>query len=68
MEISQQELDEIRDKAKRQAEEANHDWIQKGAFLVCRSCDIRHAHYIGTSKVMVGKNERGEPIFEDWKH
>lgn len=41
-----------------------HDWRQKGPYLVCKSCEIEHAVYIGMEKILVGLNENGQPILE----
>lgn len=41
-----------------------HDWKQKGVYLVCKSCEIQHATYIGVEKIMVGINEKGQPILK----
>lgn len=42
-----------------------HEWRQQGYYLVCKSCDIEHAVWIGREKIMVGMNEEGQPIFKD---
>ena len=41
-----------------------HGWRQQGPYLVCKSCDITHAAFIGMGKVMVGIDEKGKPILE----
>ena len=41
-----------------------HEWRQKGPFIVCKSCEIMHAVYIGTEKIMVGMDEQGKPLFK----
>lgn len=43
----------------------NHDWKQKGVYLVCKSCEIMHATYIGPDKIMVGLDEQGKPILKN---
>lgn len=42
-----------------------HNWRAEGIYLVCRSCEIEHALYIGPNKMFVGMNEEGKPIFID---
>ena len=42
-----------------------HDWRQQGPYLVCKSCEIEHASYIGMKKLMVGINEQGQPILKN---
>ena len=41
-----------------------HDWRQRGPFLVCKSCDIEHACYIGPRRLLVGFDEGGRPILK----
>ena len=41
-----------------------HNWRQQGYYLVCKSCDITHATYIGADKIMVGINDKGQPILK----
>lgn len=43
----------------------SHDWRQKGPYLVCKSCEIEHATYIGMEKIMVGINKKGMPILKE---
>jgi len=42
----------------------HHDWKQKGPYLVCKSCEIEHAVWIGMDKIMVGINKEGKPILK----
>lgn len=42
----------------------NHEWRQKGYFIVCKSCEIMHAVFIGPEKIMVGLDEKGKPLFK----
>jgi hypothetical protein len=41
----------------------NCTWRQQGNYLVCKSCEITHASWIGPDKIMVGINEKG-PILK----
>ena len=41
-----------------------HTWRQQGYYLVCKSCDLQHARYIGPNKIMVGEDKKGRPILE----
>lgn len=43
----------------------NHSWRQQGYYLVCRSCEIEHATWIGPNKIMVGIDEKGNPILKN---
>ena len=45
----------------------NHEWRQKGPYLVCYSCEIQHAVWIGMDKIMVGVDEKGFPILKTRK-
>jgi len=45
----------------------NHKWRQQGPYLVCKSCELQHAVFIGMDKVMVGMNKDGKPILKSRK-
>jgi len=60
-------LEEIRDLSRpdfRYDPPPNHDWRQQGYYLVCHSCEIQHAVWIGPEKIMVGIDEKGAPILK----
>jgi hypothetical protein len=38
-----------------------HQWVQRGPFLVCKSCPIEHGIYIGVDRQLVGLNDDGTP-------
>jgi len=40
-----------------------HEWRQQGYYLVCKSCELSHAVWIGPDKIMVGQNGTG-PILK----
>lgn len=40
----------------------SHEWRQQGPYLVCKSCDMDHATYIGMGQIMTGVKEDGAPI------
>lgn len=42
----------------------SHEWRQQGYYLVCKSCDLEHAVWIGNNKILTGINDKGEPILE----
>lgn len=42
-----------------------HEWRQQGYYLVCKSCELVHAVYIGSKKIIVGIDEQGRPILKD---
>lgn len=44
--------------------QGNHTYRQAGPYLVCKSCEIQHASYVGMEKIMVGVTEKGEPILK----
>lgn len=64
-EITQEQLEEIREKAIEEAKKKKHNWKQKGTFIVCSTCDFRHGFYIPPNKMMVGINKEGMPIIKD---
>jgi hypothetical protein len=39
-----------------------HNWKQKGYTIICESCPLRHAHYIGSDFKLI-KIEDGIPKF-----
>jgi hypothetical protein len=41
-----------------------HSYRQEGGYLVCRTCELHHAVYIGMEKIMVGEKEDGTPILK----
>jgi hypothetical protein len=41
-----------------------HEWRQQGPYLVCKSCELSHATYIGMDKILVGLDEKGKPILK----
>ena len=47
--------------------EAGHEWKQRGPYLVCISCELQHAVWIGMEKIMVGQEENGKPILKNRK-
>ena len=40
-----------------------HQWIQQGYSIVCRSCPLRHAHFIGPDLLLVRLDQEGVPVF-----
>lgn len=42
----------------------NHTWRQQGPYLVCKSCEIEHASYIGMERLMTGVQDDGTPILK----
>lgn len=41
---------------------ANHEWRQRGYFLICYSCELQHAVFVGADKILTGFAEDGTPI------
>jgi hypothetical protein len=41
-----------------------HEWRQRGPYLVCLSCELQHAVWIGMDKMMVGIDKKGRPILK----
>jgi hypothetical protein len=44
----------------------NHLWHQEGFFIICNSCDLVHATWIGPDKVLVGIKD-GEAVIKTRK-
>lgn len=42
-----------------------HQYIQRGYYLECQSCDVLHAVYVGHNKILVGFTENGQPILKN---
>ena len=40
-----------------------HEWRQRGPYLVCVSCELQHAVWVGVDKQMVGMKD-GKPILK----
>lgn len=39
-------------------------YVQRGPYLVCTSCELQHARWIGMDRIMVGEDEKGQPIVQ----
>lgn len=39
-----------------------HVYRQRGYYLICGSCELEHANWIGPDKLMIGEDENGKPI------
>lgn len=39
-----------------------HEWRQQGYYLLCKSCELEHAVWIGADHIMVGVEDNGQPI------
>lgn len=44
-----------------------HTYRQEGPYLVCRSCELHHAVFIGIENIMMGEDEDGNPIVKSKK-
>ena len=42
-----------------------HRYRQQGGYLVCQSCEVKHAVWIGMDKIMVGEDKKGKPILKN---
>lgn len=40
----------------------SHIWRQQGVYVICKSCPMTHAIYIGIDKMLVGIDEKGLPL------
>ena len=64
VEFTGQELEEMRNEAREKAKQT-HNWVQRGIWLVCTSCEFEHGHCIGVNKRLKGIDKEGNPILED---
>jgi len=46
------------------APKGRHTYRQEGGYLVCRTCELHHAIWVGMGKIMVGETEEGSPILK----
>jgi hypothetical protein len=44
--------------------QGRHSYRQEGPYLVCHSCEIRHATWVGMETIMVGEDSEGNPILK----
>lgn len=44
-----------------------HKYKQVGYYLVCTSCEIQHAIWVGPHKILVGVDEKGAPVLKTRK-
>lgn len=42
----------------------HHEWRQQGPYLVCKSCSLEHAIWIGRKHLIVGIKEDGTPLLK----
>lgn len=42
-----------------------HEYRQQGPYLVCKSCEITHAVWIGMKKRLIGFDENNKPKLQD---
>jgi len=45
----------------------HHEWRQEGYYLICRSCELEHAIWIGKDSLLVGIREDGLPLIKKRK-
>ncbi|MBW6431565.1 hypothetical protein K0A96_00080 [Patescibacteria group bacterium] len=41
-----------------------HEWKQEGYYLICRSCELEHAVWLGKDHLLTGIKEDGKPIIK----
>lgn len=47
--------------------QGTHMYRQSGPYLICRSCELQHAIWVGMDRLMVGIAEDGQPIIKTRK-
>ena len=65
--ITAEQIEELRERAHEKAKRASHAWKQRGAWIVCRTCDFEHGFRVQANKRLVGITSDGNPILEDRK-
>lgn len=45
----------------------HHEFRQQGTYLVCKSCDVTHAVWIGIERILTGFDKEGQPIIKKRK-
>lgn len=45
----------------------HHSYRQSGPYLICYSCEIQHAVWIGIENILVGFNKEDKPIVKSRK-
>ena len=43
----------------------HHSYRQMGPYLVCKSCEIQHAVWVGVDKILVGFDQEDKPILKN---
>jgi len=62
--VKAEEVNETYEEVFKFVPKGRHNWRQQGFYLVCKSCDLQHAIFIGPDKVMVGETKEGKPILK----
>lgn len=44
-----------------------HEWRQQGYYIICKSCELQHAIFIGMDKMLTGIDKKGKPILKNRK-
>jgi hypothetical protein len=47
------------------APKEHHEWRQQGPYVICKSCELQHAVFIGMERLLIGINDTGQPIFKN---
>jgi hypothetical protein len=47
--------------------DGDHQYIQRGYYLVCTSCQLEHGVWIGADHLMVGIDQEGKPLLKTRK-
>jgi hypothetical protein len=42
----------------------SHQWRQQGPYILCKSCELEHAVFVGIEQMMTGISEDGMPILK----
>ena len=45
--------------------QGNHVWRQQGPYIICKECPLHHAIYVGMERLLVGIDDKGNPILKN---
>lgn len=65
--ISEDEIEEIRSRAREKALTAVHNWKQRGNRIVCTACEYEHGAMLPPNVRLIDIKENGSPVFKKLK-
>jgi|LakMenE18May11ns_1017448.scaffolds.fasta_scaffold9953543_6 hypothetical protein len=62
--LTQDQVEELRKNAIERLQRSEKRWVQRGPYLVCITDSGEVATHIGTAKILVGLDDKGNPMFK----